>query len=383
MLRVSTDVQYGNACDISVNEFKNSAEVYFSASPSEGSQCLWFSFRITTDKKLKFIKLVLKHPYNMLMGSCNLSNILPVVKKDDGQWQRIEKTYQFHTFSDGRYEISWILNKPGRINDIALCYPYGTPEIEELLKDCRGFWKKDTIGVSTENRSIIRLSNDYSSPGSKKPGIYIVARQHSGETPGSWVLDGLMRYLADIKTRSIVVWAIPLSNIDGIEKGIYGKDFLPFDLNRSWGLKAYRHENLVIQRDIARWIERCIPLFGLDLHAPGGAEGDGIYFPFRKKGKITLVKKKENVWIELIGKTIGPEYMFSGFKKDYPLEGDLKNLTGLMLTSYFGYVLKIPGLCLEIPYGISKNRILTLDNYREIGKRIAIAILKGVKCKIQ
>ncbi len=138
-----------------------------------------------------------------------------------------------------------------------------------------------------------------------------------------------MRYLAQINNRDTVVWIIPLSNIDGIEKGRYGKDYFPHDLNRSWGKKMFRHENLVIQRDIARWMERSKPVLALDFHAPGGAEGAGIYFPFRIKGKSTRLKKNEIEWMDLIGSTVGNEYMLSELKKDSKPEGDLKNLNRL------------------------------------------------------
>ncbi|HOL35578.1 MAG TPA: M14 family zinc carboxypeptidase [bacterium] len=311
------------------------------------------------------------------MGSCDLSNIIPIVKKDNSSWKRIERTYQFHPLKDGRYQVSWILNNPGKINDIALCYPYGMAEIEKLVKETRGYLKKDIVGLSSENQSIIRLSNDYSDAGSKKAGIYIVARQHSGETPGSWVLEGILRYLAVSRVKNIIVWAIPLSNIDGVEKGCYGKDHFPHDLNRSWGNQPLRHETLVIQRDIARWQERCTPILGLDLHAPGGAEGDGIYFPFHN-GQSPVIKK-EKYWINVIGRAIGKEYVFSQYKKICKPVGNLKNLTGLMLDTYFRMCLKIPGLCLEIPYGISKGKVLTIEDYLEIGKRITYGIMEAIK----
>lgn len=375
-LSVATNIPYGNASDVSIEETKDSATIFFAASPSDGPQSLWFCFRVKTNKKLKHIRFVLKHPYNMLMGSCDLLNILPVVKKDNRQWQRFEKTYQFYILPDGRYEISWVLNKPGKINDVALCYPYGTPELENLVEESNGYWKKDIVGVSTENRQIIRISNNYSFTGSKNSGIYIVARQHSGETPGSWVLDGFLRYLMSVKTQDLIVWAIPLSNIDGIEKGRYGKDYFPLDLNRSWGKRVLRHEILVIQRDIARWQERCNPLLGLDFHAPGGAEGDGVYFPTTNKGNIAGIKKKQIYWINRIGKTVGKDYMFPNYRKNARSEGNLKNLTGLEFTDYFDFILKTPGLCLEIPYGINNGMILTKRDYKEIGKRIATAILE-------
>jgi len=374
-IEVRTDIPYGNACAISVEEEKDSASVYFASSPEDGSQSLWFCFRIETRRMLKEIKLVLKHSYNMLMGNTNLQNILPVIKKDSGRWERMDNTYRFQKLPDGRYLVSWILKNPGRINDIALCYPYGIPELENLLKEAKGYWKKDIIGVSTENRPIIRLANDYSFSGCGKPGIYIIARQHSGETPGSWVLDGLLRYFMEVKEKNILVWAIPFSNIDGVEKGRYGKDYFPFDINRSWGRKPLRYETLVIQRDIARWLERCKPLAGMDFHAPGGAEGDGAYFPFRSKGRLPLHKKKEVQFMDAIAKSAKKHFAVDYIRKGEHA-GNFENLTGLMFTSYFNYVLKLPALCIEVPYGISNGVILTDEDYRKIGKSIAIALIK-------
>ncbi|HOC03586.1 MAG TPA: hypothetical protein PKK91_08915, partial [bacterium] len=72
-IRITKNIQYGNVCDVSVRSSKNQAEVSFSASPQGGPESLWFCFRITAINKIKRIKIVLKHPYNMLMGGCELS----------------------------------------------------------------------------------------------------------------------------------------------------------------------------------------------------------------------------------------------------------------------------------------------------------------------
>jgi len=373
-IRITKNIQYGNVCDVSVRSSKNQAEVSFSASPQGGPESLWFCFRITAINKIKRIKIVLKHPYNMLMGGCELSNILPVIRKDKGNWQRIERNYEFLALPDGRYEISWILNNPGKINEISLCYPYGAPEIETLVKESKGYWKKDTIGVSTENRPMIRLSNDYSFPDSKKPGIYIVARQHSGETPGSLVLDGFLRYLSEIRNKESIVWAVPLVNIDGIEKGYYGKDNYPIDVNRAWGNPSMRHETLVIQRDINRWKERCTPILGIDFHAPGGAQGDGIYF-FLQKEKSAFMNKERSL-INIIEKKIGKTYMA---KQCAVVAQYRERWNGLTFSQYCRKYINIPGLCVEIPYAFCGKNLLTQKKYQEIGKKIACAIIETLK----
>ncbi|MGC8805706.1 MAG: hypothetical protein ACP5QD_07235, partial [Candidatus Ratteibacteria bacterium] len=56
-----------------------------------------------------------------------------------------------------------------------------------------------------------------------------------------------------------------------------------------------------------------------------------------------------------------------------------KNLTVLMFSTYFRMCLKVPGLCLEIPYGINKGKVLTIDDYLEIGKRVICGIMEVIK----
>jgi two-component system NtrC family sensor kinase len=56
----------------------------------------------------------------------------------------------------------------------------------------KGHWHCDTIGLSQDGRDIVRLANTYGKVGENKSGLYFLARQHCGETPGSWVLDGAL-----------------------------------------------------------------------------------------------------------------------------------------------------------------------------------------------
>src|SRR5690606_20700503 len=112
------------------------------------------------------------------------------------------------------------------------------------------------------------------------PGVYLIARQHSGETPGSWLLDGVVRYLSTPEgqqiSRNMCVWAVPFADPDGVADGSYGKDQTPWDLNRAWG-SPRRPEINAIQRDVHRWARRCRPQAIVDLHAPGYSER-GFYF---------------------------------------------------------------------------------------------------------
>lgn len=67
----------------------------------------------------------------------------------------------------------------------------------------------------------------------KKPHIFISARVHPGEVPGSFVNNGLMKYLLNaydpsaLAAREKFVWCIvPIINPDGVYRGHYRTDSL-------------------------------------------------------------------------------------------------------------------------------------------------------------
>ena len=84
---------------------------------------------------------------------------------------------------------------------------------------------------------------DWSSPEKvidARPVIVISARVHPGETPGSWMVLGLLTALlggsADaVKLReNVVIRVIPLLNPEGVMLGNYRCSPQGFDLNRCW-----------------------------------------------------------------------------------------------------------------------------------------------------
>lgn len=135
-----------------------------------------------------------------------------------------------------------------------------------------------------------------------------------------------------------------------------------------------RHETLVIQRDINRWKERCTPILGIDFHAPGGAEGDGIYF-FLQKEKSAFMNKERSL-INIIEKKIGKTYMA---KQCAVVAQYRERWNGLTFSQYCRKYINIPGLCVEIPYAFCGKNLLTQKKYQEIGKKIACAIIETLK----
>lgn len=385
-----TDLPFGNACELVVHGDAPGVTVSFMPDPHGGPETLWFCLRVRRDVETarspgrlaaQRIRLLLRNLGNTLGGG-DPDRILPAARIDGRPWKRLDPGRSIE-HRDGRIDAEWAVEGVTRSLEVAACYPYGPDEVEQLLNDLSGHARNrlqaDTIGVSQGARPIVRLCNDYGRVGSKRPGIYIVARQHSGETPGSWVLDGLLRSLTSSTTQpdeKPLVWAVPLANIDGVIRGDYGKDNFPIDLNRAWGRPPMRHENLVIQRDIDQWRARCAPVLVLDLHAPGWCEDQGVY-AFVPMGPTTdEVRRTTARWVETFRLALGSVNAAREFDRAalYPSRWSTPNLSRYALE-----FLRIPALSCEIPYSRIGDRPITQRGYREIGRRMAQAILRHTR----
>jgi hypothetical protein len=372
--RFNANIPYGNVAHALVTQQAGRWRVEFAAHPHGGPECLWFCFRIERIEEMLpsgQVELVLKHSQNML-GAGDPTTIRPVVRHAHGDWERLcPGAAQF--FPDGRCEITWLINPPQEWVDIAFCYPYGMAELDALLAETHGYWRADTIGVSQGGRPIVRLSNSFGEPCGQRPGLYLVARQHSGETPGSWVLDGLLRYLATMGEKAPLTWAVPLTNIDGVEQGDYGKDNFPYDLNRAWGVVPMRHEVLVIQRDVGRWSERCKPVLGIDFHAPGACETDGMYCYLPKPASYPSAYRDALEWSTAINAHLSSTYAAPNFSRvvKYPSRWETPTFISFMASA-----VQCPGLSIETPYAMCRETVMTRERYKESGALIGAAIME-------
>ncbi|MCS7180854.1 MAG: hypothetical protein NZ891_05840 [bacterium] len=171
---------------------------------------------------------------------------------------------------------------------------------------------------------------------------------------------------------------VPLSNIDGIENGFYGKDNFPYDLNRAWGNPPMRHETLVIQRDIMRWKDRCKPFLAIDFHAPGACERDGTYFYIISIEKNKRMHEVEKNIVEKIIRQIGEKYISKNYVKsiNYKSRWETPHFADFIRDN-----LKIPSFSIETPYSLCRELLMKKDDYRKIGEKIAMGIIDILKFK--
>lgn len=369
--RVDSSVPYANICEI--RRYSPDPEVMvieFSPSPGGGTEALWFRFDLvrTHAAAHRRIRLALLHSHNLL-GPWNWEQARPVWRADSGEWTRTSAP-NMRFEADGQPVIEWELDAPRNVLSVAFCYPYGLTELQSFLVRYPSLDSR-SIGVSQSGRSVRRLANTFSQPGSRQAGFYVVARQHAGETPASLVFEGLFSEIEAFGREAPVLWGIPFADIDSVEEGRYGKDQLPIDMNRAWGWPCMRHETLVVKRDVDRWRSRCSPKLILDLHSPGSVEDDGVYaFVGRADDPAEDIDRKTESARKLelaLGDYAAEQFVRMS---NHPARWTSKTLARWATSD-----LNITAHALEIPYHKVRDRVLLPADYHEIGRRIARGFL--------
>ncbi len=246
----------------------------FTADAKGGPERLWFDAHLQAVPGEGPLTIELHHSQSMLGGGDSHA-LHPVWHVDGADWRRLPAGV-VEVLDDGRKVVRWQVARPRRHARLAACYPYRLDDLAECVA-ATGL-RCDTIGVSAEGRLMPRVCNRVDSVGSQRPGVFLLARQHAAESPGSWVLDGMLRALAEVRDDDPQVWALPFVDLDGVMEGRYGKNHWPLDCNRAWYSGGLRHEVLLAMQEARRWSQRCRPLLLLDLHAPGyGEEGSYLF----------------------------------------------------------------------------------------------------------
>lgn len=373
-LKVNTRFPGGNAADVEIVEKGPIPEVRFASDPCGGPQALWFHLRIeeTAPDPVNHtkVRLVWNH-FDTVFGTGEAPTCVPVCQTPGQPWTRLKQCDETYT-PDGRRQLSWMIPHPAPSVEIAFCFPYGPSDVDQLLDRSKDYWQSAAIGLSQGGRRMLRLHNSVGAPGGTQPGIYLVARQHAGEMPGSWVLDGFLRQLAQTRKAGYIIWTVPLADLDGVTHGHYGRDGFPYDLDSAWGAPPMRHEALVIRQDVLRWKARCRPLLALDLQAPGACERDGVY-AYMSKSPETPMGVEETKWCNVIQNELQAEFAAPEFRR---LAGVASRGATPGFTDCMRDEIGVPALILATPYSHAAGAILTQKSYREIGRRLALAVLR-------
>jgi hypothetical protein len=312
----------------------------------------------------------------------SLANVRPVVRTDGGEWQRVEETLLVQS-PTGHVALQFAT--PGECSQCAaaFCFPYGHAELRHAVTEAAGAWHVETLDVSAGGRPLVRLLAP--SAEGNEAGVYIVARQHAGETPGSWVLDGILRAVtaghAEGRLHEADWWAVPFANVDGVVEGDYGKDPMPADFNRAWAPMPLRPEVYAIQRDMRQFAGRYGRRLVMDLHAPGGGE-TGLYQFLPREGRPDEQRAAAESFSSLLAAQFAdlPGESISRVP-DYASRWDSNHTATCWAWDHLDGTL---GVSIEISYqALTEDDRLLPEGYRAIGRRLAAVAVTWLKGELR
>lgn len=271
MITFCSNFPGGNGQLVGYVDDTNTETITFLAEQKLGEPApMWFCFDIDGLKR-PLVQFVIANAHQFLLDEPveTFENCTPVYQETGGTWKRANGC-KVRFGADLMPRISFQVECTSSALRVAFCFPYTLAELEAAFPVGTPF-ERTVIGYSTKGRPIVRYRAG--AGGGKKEGVFITCRQHAGEVGGSWVLDGLIRWLSDPENagweQTLELWIIPFVDIDGVEEGCYGKDQKAGDLNRSWRFPfAPRAEISAVMQDAMRWRTHCAPMLYLDMHSP-------------------------------------------------------------------------------------------------------------------
>ncbi|WP_269533870.1 M14-type cytosolic carboxypeptidase [Chitinimonas sp. BJYL2] len=271
-------------------------------------------------------------------------------------------------------------------NSIYFAYfePYSWERHLDLLGFAAGSDKVEVehLGATLDGRdmNVLRITNEESSvPVEHRKQVWLIARQHPGETMAEWFVEGFLERLLDgddpvsrVLLDKCVFHVVPNMNPDGSVRGNLRTNAAGANLNREWGTPTLaRSPEVYLVREKMR--ETGVDLF-LDAHGDearpynfvAGCEGNPGYTPRLHH----LEEAFKAAWI-----AVSPDFQdVHGYDKDAPGEA---NLT--LATNWVGQHFDCLSYTIEMPFKDNAN--LPDEEYGwsgERSKKLGAGVLNAV-----
>ena len=366
----------------------------------------WFFFRITNVKKNQKINLNIM---NFQRKTTKYSNGLKIWyystkknKEKNISWHHTTEKVDYYQnglyrYINGKRQYYYTLSFDYSIEYdddeiyFANCIPF---TYSDIIKDLNEYTKKENdkyyfferkklcstlIGNDVDyfniNNNIDLLH--FEENNNKKKGIVLFARQHPGETVGSWVIKGAIELLlgesaeAKYLRDNFIIKVIPMVNVDGVICGNSRTSLAGCDLNRRWvNPNEYLYPEIYFLKElIYNFSKKNKVEYIIDFHGHFGAFNSFFYsnnskenielcrkFPFIC-GKISEIIQFKKSRFKM------PKYKKGTGRISLYKELDIENIVTLE-TSYFG--------CIEGNYC---NQYFNIEKLKEIGKDICKGII--------
>ncbi|KAL0119285.1 hypothetical protein PUN28_009693 [Cardiocondyla obscurior] len=257
---------------------------------------LWFNFtvdNVKADQRVIFNIVNLSKSANLFR-----QGMTPLVKSSTRpKWQRIPREQVFYYRSaqhQNHYVLSFAFSfdREDDIYQFTLTYPYSytryTVHLDNLCSRLL-YTRRETLAESIQKRNVelVTITSDLEDRERPRKVVVVLARVHPGESPSSFVCQGLMDFLvsahpiAQVLREYVIFKIVPMLNPDGVYLGNYRSTVMGLDLNRSWNcISEWIHPTLLATRAMLKSLDKnsqtpldCV----LDLHAHTNATGVFVY----------------------------------------------------------------------------------------------------------
>jgi hypothetical protein len=243
-LKPSTTFESGAADSV---RLRDDGMVAFLIPPDPGGpEYLWFHFALTNPIK-KGQQFVIENAAGAHQTGDRWGITKPVFSADGKTWVRALETDYSREFSLrhplGRQVFSFQSPLDAESLRVACSYPYTSDDLNSYLKaiENRLTGGISTLGKSEEGRELVcfRIGPEPPVESQLPVEIWVICREHPGETPASFVLEGmvaaLLEHPAGKRLRDEFVFNfVPMLNVDGVAHGYYYHNARGVNLARDW-----------------------------------------------------------------------------------------------------------------------------------------------------
>ncbi|KAK3787325.1 hypothetical protein RRG08_056044 [Elysia crispata] len=250
---------------------------------------VWFNFTV---ENVKADQRVIFNIVNFSKTkSLYRDGMTPMIKSTSRpKWVRIPAKYvYYYRCPDHRknyvMSFAFVFDREDEVYQFSYCYPYSYTRLQNYLDNLEkrnyDFLHRELLCLTVQQRRLDLLtiaSPDLQASGNEKlKTVLITARVHPGETPSSFVCQGVIDFLvsnhpiAKILREHLVFKIVPMLNPDGVYLGNYRCSLMGFDLNRHWQEPSpWAHPTLYATKNLLMELDRNQKHdmdFYIDLHA--------------------------------------------------------------------------------------------------------------------
>ena len=226
-----------DAGNIDVINLNNKKDIQLAIRPDVGGEFFqWFNFRLAGQIGEQYVlNIVNAGEASYVKG---WENYQAVASYDREYWFRLPTTYK-----DGKLTI--VAELECESIQIAYFAPYSYERHQDLLAavQTHPLVTLEHLGETLDKRdlTLVKIGDGDSNSDANKRNIWIIARQHPGETMAEWLVEGLLYSLldSDNATAKLLLekanfYIVPNMNPDGSVRGHLRTNAVGTNLNREW-----------------------------------------------------------------------------------------------------------------------------------------------------